>query len=357
MSAADTSRGGPLKRAHDAFALGRQLEANGLPGAAIISYLNALRSDPTLPDANYRIAMLYLTRDQVAEAAKHLAAEVEHHPKNDAAVRQFGLCLARLGDTGRAIRILERLERHSPREGENWRALGFAYLAAKRPREAESALRRALRLPPTTVEERRDLGAALGALGRDAEARVQYRAALALAPRDAPTWLNLGNLERRAGQRDSALACYRRAEAGDSSFALALEAQTQLLRELHRDDEAVAAYRRWLARHPDHHGTRLEAVQFLEALGRADEALDLARAGTRQPVDSGQPHVILAMVLRGRGDSAGALVELRRAEALYRKHPAEQEKVRKTIAAMRAAAPESLRAIFAADSVAAAGRR
>ncbi|TMQ70193.1 MAG: tetratricopeptide repeat protein [Candidatus Eisenbacteria bacterium] len=353
----DTSRSNPEKRAHDAFALGRQLEAQGAPGAAIVSYLNAVKFDPTLPDAHYRIAMLFLTRDQLGEAAKHLAAEVEHHPKNEDAVRQLGLCLARMGDSERAIRSLERLARHSPREGENWRALGFAYLAAKRPREAEAALRRALRLPPATVEERRDLGAALGALGRDAEARVQYRLALALAPTDAPTWLNLGNLERRAGRRDSALACYRRAEASDSSFALALKAQTQVLRELNRDDEAVDAYRRWLTRHPDHHGTRLEAVQLLEELGRSDEALALARDGTRQRVDSGQPHVILALVLRGRGDTPGALVELRRAEALYHGNPPEREKVRKTIAAMRAAAPDSLRAIFDADSVAASGRR
>jgi len=65
----------------------------------------------------------------------------------------------------------------------------------------------------------------------------------------------------------------------------------------------------------------------------------------------------LYLVLRGRGDTPGALVELRRAEALYHGNPPEREKVRKTIAAMRAAAPDSLRAIFDADSVAASGRR
>jgi tetratricopeptide (TPR) repeat protein len=342
------------QRARDAVALGFQLEASGTPGAAIASYRNAVKFDPTIPDANFRMAMLFLTRDQVGEATKCLAAEVEHHPENDEAIRQLGLCLARLGDADRAIQHLERLARRQPKEGANWHALGFAYLAARRPRDAESALRRALRLPPTTVEELRDLGAVLGALGRDAEARAQYRRALKLDPRDPPTWVNLGNLERRAGRPDSALACYRRAEAGDSSFALALQGQAQLLNEMKCDGEAVDAYRRWLLRRPDHHGARLEAVRLLDAIGREDEALALAREGTHQVVDAGQPHVILGMVLRGRGDTRGALAQLRRAEILFRGNADEQERVRKIIAALRASAPDSLRPLFTADSVAAA---
>ncbi|MEK7331397.1 MAG: tetratricopeptide repeat protein [Candidatus Eisenbacteria bacterium] len=353
-SPGDSAIRNPAQRARDAYALGRQLEASGAPGAAIASYRNAIRFDPAIPDANFRMAMLFLTRDQVGEAVKCLAAEVEHHPENGEAIRQLGLCLARLGDTGRAIQHLERLARRQPKEGANWHALGFAYLAARRPRDAETALRRALRLPPTTVDERRDLGAALAALGRDGEARTQYRRALELDPRDPPSWVNLGNLERRAGHPDSALACYRRAEAGDSSFTLALQAQAQLLREMKRDGEAADAYRRWLDRHPDHHGARLEAVRLLDAIGREDEALALAREGTHQVVDTGQPHVILGMVLRGRGDTRGALAELRRAEKLFRGNADEQERVRKIIAALRASAPDSLRALFAADSVAAA---
>jgi tetratricopeptide (TPR) repeat protein len=356
-SPGDSSVRNLSQRARDAYALGRQLELNGLLGAAIASYRNAVRFDPAIPDANFRMAMLFLLRDQVGDAAECLASEVEHHPENDDAIRQLGMCLARLGDTGRAIAHLERLARRRPKEGANWHALGFAYLAAKRPRDAETALRRALRLPPTTADEHRDLGTTLGALGRDAEARNQFVLALELDPRDAPSWVNLGNLERRAGRADSALACYRRAEGADSSLALALQAQAQLLREMKRDGEAADAYRRWLDRHPDHHGARLEAVRLLDAIGREDEALALAREGTRRAADSGQPHVILGMVLRGRGDTRGAIAELRRAETLFRGNTDEQERVRTIMAALRGSASDSLRALFAADSVAAAAHR
>lgn len=341
------------ERARAAYDLGRRFEAGGAPAVAIVSYRNALRFDPTLPDANYRMAKLFLSRDQVGEAVKCLLGELSHHPENLDADRELGLCFARLGDSTRAIAHLDRLTRRHPKDGTLWHALGSVYLSANRPREAESALRRALRLDPTTAEELRDMGATQAALGRESEARAYYRRALRGSPADAATWLNLGNLERRAARPDSALAYYRIAEVSDSSFVPGLEAQIQLLRGSGRDAEAAAVYRRWLHHHPDHHGARLEAVRLLEAIGREDEALALAREGTERAGDDGQSFLILGMLLRGRGDTRGAVAALRRAQALYLDKPAERERVAKTIAAIQASAPDSLRSLLVADSLAA----
>jgi len=353
----DSTRMTRAQRAQESYQLGRRLEAAGSPGPAIVSYRNALRIDPKLPDANHRMAMLFLTRDQLGEAVKCLIAELTHHPENVDASRQLGLCFARFGDSTRAIAHLDSLARAHPRDGTVWHTLGSVYLMAKRPREAESAIRKALRFEPTTAEELRDMGATMAMLGRESDARTYYRRALGLSPADAPTWLNLGNLELRTARRDSALVFYRRAEAADSGFVPALKAQVQLLREGQRDREAIEVYRRWLRHHPDHHGTRLEAVRLLDDTGREDEALALARDGTERVRDSGEPHLILGLVLRGRGDTRGALAALRNAEAMFQDNPTERERVDRTIAAMRASAPDSLRALFAADSVAAGKRR
>jgi tetratricopeptide (TPR) repeat protein len=344
------------ERARAAYQLGRQFEASGAPAVAIVSYRNALRFDPTLPDANYRMAKLFLTRDQVGEAVKCLLGELSHHPGNLDADRELGLCFARLGDSTRAIAHLDRLARAHPREGALWHALGSVYLSARRPRDAEGALRRALALEPTTPEELRDMGASQAALGREKEAKSYYRRALKRSPADPATWLNLGNLERRAARPDSALALYRIAELSDSSFVPALEAQVQLLRESGRDDEAADAYRRWLRHHPDHHGARLEGVRLLEALGREEEALALAREGAERAGDDGQPFLILGMLLQGRGDTRGAVAALRRAQALHSDRPAERERVARILAALQASVPDSLRAVLAADSVAATRR-
>lgn len=346
------------QRARDSYRLGRQLEAGGSYGPAIISYRNAVRFDPTIPDANYRMAMLFLTRDQVGEAIKCLLGELSRHPENVDASRQLGLCFARMGDSTRAIRHLDRLAREHPSDGAVWHALGSVYLMSNRPRQAEAALRQALRLEPTTAEELRDMGAVMAATGRVSEAKSYYRRALKLSPADAPTWLNLGNLERRASRPDSALTLYHNAEAADSGFVPGLEAQIQVLREARRDRDAIEVYRRWLRQHPDHHGARLEAVRMLDQSGREDEALALAREGTEQVRNSGHPWLILGMVLRGRGDTRGAMAAMRRAERLFKDDPPERDRATRTIAALRASASDSLRALFAADSVAAGrGRR
>ncbi len=338
------------REAREQFELARTLEAKH-PATAILTYRKALRLDPALREANYRIGLLFNTRAQWTEAAKSFAAEIERHPEHVDAARELGIALARAGDPARAIPQLERLARRRPQDGRMWHALGFAYSRAGRAREAERAIRKAIALPPHDVEEHRDLGALLASLGREREAREEYRRALVLAPGDPATWINLGNLERRAGRRDSALTCYRRAVEGDSLFALGYQGQVQVLRELKRSAETVEVFRRWLARIPAEHGARLEAVQLLLAMGEGDEALALARAGVEASPRSGPPLAIYGMALAGRGRHREALARLREAQKSFGPDAGEVERVEKMIAVLRAGAPDSLRALFQADSI------
>jgi len=356
-AAVDSAFPGAARRARDLYAQGRSLEAAGRGGPAIVSYRNALRIDPTLPDANYRMAMLFLTKDQVGEAVKCLVKELEHHPGNVDASRELGLCFARFGDYPRATKHLEQLSRAHPKDGSVWHALGSVYLAAGRPADAEKALHAALRLSPNDAETLRDLGATLSAQKRDPEARAYYRKAVSLDPRDAASWLNLGNLERRAGRPDSALALYRRAEAADSGFAPALEAQVQILSAAKRDAEVLAAYRRQLAQHPEHHAVRLEAIRMLESQDRDAEALALALEGVEKVPDDGQSHLVLGLVLRGQGNTHGAMTALYKAQRLFAGKPAERERVTGLINGIKASSPDSVRAGFRADSLASLPRR
>ena len=138
----DTTKVGNAERAREKYALGRSLEEQNQPGAAIAAYRTALLFDPALPDAAYRIGLLFLTRDVLAEAAKFFALEIQHHPENDDAVRELGLTLTRLGRHDRAIDHLTRLTKRSPNHDENWRALGFAL------RRGRTQAGRGGRLPP-----------------------------------------------------------------------------------------------------------------------------------------------------------------------------------------------------------------
>jgi superkiller protein 3 len=342
---------GNAERAREKYALGRSLEEQNQPGAAIAAYRTALLFDPALPDAAYRIGLLFLTRDVLAEAAKFFALEIQHHPENDDAVRELGLTLTRLGRHDRAIDHLTRLTKRSPNHDENWRALGFAYAAAGRKQDAEAAFRRAIQLGLRRAEEHRDLAVLLASEGRDREARAEYQLALEVEPKDATVWYNLGNLDRRAKQPQAALENFRRATAYDSTFGLAMQGEVAVLRDLKRDAEAGEVYRRWLRANPLDHETRLAAVRLYDDIGRNDVAVEIGLEGVRRAPRSAEAHRILGLAYEANSQSRLALEELRRSASLFGTGD-DSLHVVKLIGTMRARAPDSLRAVFAADSAA-----
>lgn len=348
---ADTTARRRLEHAQQQYQLGRTLERNGARASAIAAYRTATRLDPRIPDANYRMGMLFLGVNQQEQAVRCFQAEVRYHTSNADAARELGLALARLGKSDQAVTQLEKLVRRRPNDGDAWQALGFAYLSANRQRAAEIALRRAIVLPPERADKHRDLAVVLAARGNVKEARVEYQRAIALSPRDPTPWINLGNLERRANDPEKALENYREAEKRDSTFGLAFQGEIEALTDLRRDAEAGEVYRRWLRARPDDNGARLAAIRFFDRMGRKDVALEIARDGVRLKPHSAEAHLMLGMALEGAGQTRTSLDEMRRAEALF---PAGEGRDRATalIAALRSGAADSLRDLFAADSVA-----
>lgn len=344
------------RRSREALALeqyrtGMGLEDQHIPGAAIAAYRNAARLDPTLRGPHLRMGALYAAVGQHAQAAKEFAAEVTLDPGNTRAGRQLGVSLAYAGDTANAVRQLELLVHRSAKDTASWKALGFAYGLANRPADSERALRRAVALDPKDAGAWRDLGVVLAGQGRAREAREAYGKAIALAPRDGTALVNLGNLETREKRLEAALDAYRKAEARDSTLVHAYAGQVASLRALDRDEEAGAVYRRWLAVTPDAPDTRMDAIRLYDALRRPDISLELARDGVRANPRSGEAHLALAMALQAQGDIAGMLAEMRKAAAML-PQPEQRARMLATIASMRSRAPESQRAIYAADSLA-----
>jgi len=141
------------------------------------------------------------------------------------------------------------------------------------------------------------------------------------------------------------------ATEADSSYVPAYQAQLSWLRKAGRENEMGAVYRNWVRARPDDLDLRLEAVRYFNDQGRSDLSVELARDGVRRSRRSPDAHLILGMALESSGDSRAALRELRTAESLY-KTPEGRTRVRSMITTMRGAAPDSLRAMFTADSAA-----
>jgi tetratricopeptide (TPR) repeat protein len=346
---ADSLRPTPERLAREQFALGQELERENHPAAAIAAYRNAIRFLPSIPEAHYRMGMLLAAAGQHSVAAKQFEAELVRQPEHRDAGRALALERAQLGDTTAAIGRLERLTRANPADEASWQALGFAYSTAGRPLEGERALRRALALNPKDADAWRDLGAVLAALKRDREAREAYAHATKLAPRDPSAWINLGNLERRMGRTDAALTAYGEAIRRDSSAALAWRGRIAVLDALGHPLEVAETFRAWLAFQPEDNSLRVETMERYDALGRKDIALELARDGVRRAPKAGAARLALGMALHEAGDERAALLEMRRAQSLLRK-PGQGERIGALIAGMRSRAPDSLRALFAADS-------
>ena len=123
--------------------------------------------------------------------------------------------------------------------------------------------------------------------------------------------------------------------------------------ELGRLDQAGEVWRRWLNVAPEDPEIREGAVRHFVKQGRDDIALQIARDGVRLLPKSGEAWWLLGEISTDTDDAKGALAAYRRALTLFRKAD-DRARVERSIVELRAAAPDSLRAWFAADSVEAA---
>ena len=351
----DTALATRRRRAREEFGRGLMLEEQRAYAAAIVSYTNSARSDPKLRGPAYRIGLLYASRQQYGPAARAFREELHRNPDDRAATTEYALALAELGDTTRPVRMLEEITRRAPGDSHAWRSLGFVYGRLQRYEDAERALRGAVGLDPKSARAWRDLGVVLAARGKDTPAREAYQRALSVDPQDETALINLGNLESRAGDHVAALAHYHEAEVRDSLQAWAYRGQVRELVALGREADAGAVWRRWLQVAPAEPEAREGAARHFVHVGRTDVALEIARAGVRLAPHAGEAWWLLGEMSTEALDSRAALTAYREAAQQFRSAD-DRARAQASIAALRASAPDSLRALFAADSAAAAAR-
>jgi tetratricopeptide (TPR) repeat protein len=133
------------------------------------------------PGEGYDWACGNLLRElgRVEEAAERFAAEVEADPDDAYAMRDWGVCLAEMGEAEEAERILTRAEAAAPLVvgGEAAAARARLRLEAGRAGEAVLVLHDAIERDPLESDLRRVLADVLEALGRESEAAWERRQA------------------------------------------------------------------------------------------------------------------------------------------------------------------------------------
>lgn len=113
------------------------------------NYLRAVKSDPTLYDANLHLARLYLRLKRLPEARKQLEGALEKAPDNALVNAGMGELLLEEGDVEQARLSFEKSVSRDPNLPDARLGLSRAALQAGRVEDAETAINDALKLDPT----------------------------------------------------------------------------------------------------------------------------------------------------------------------------------------------------------------
>lgn len=229
-----------LHRARDAFQAGRVDEA-------LSAYRAVIAERPDTADAYRHMAFIHWESGQAVEAVRTLEAAVKAGVSQIDIQVKLGIYLAELGDTARAIPLLQALPDD---DSEALNALGLAFARAGRAREALATFARALQIDPTNALAHQNIGTVHLSAGDLVQAERELRLALDVDPTLPGAHTTLGVLLARTNRRPEAITVWQRAVDLDPTEFFALYNLTIELLRMGRAVEARTYGERFLATAP-----------------------------------------------------------------------------------------------------------
>lgn len=268
---------------------------------AIGGYRRALALRPTHVAAKVNLAKALSEKGLRGEAKALLVEAATSDAADTDAHYNLGVVLLRENDAKGAMQAFQRALKLSPRHGPSLNNLGVAQEALGDPKRAVESFKLATAADPTSAEAPFNLGLALLKLGRSIDAAKAFETALKREPQSSGPYVQLGSIYLKDGRPDRAVEAFKKAVA-------ALDAKEKessvfrLLRNRFDAERTTDAYRGL-------------ALAYL-ALGRPDDAVAaLALAVDKLPRDA-SARAALGDALIAKGDTAGAIVQLKERLAL-----------------------------------------
>lgn len=304
--------------------------------------LDAGERDPVLV-AQLQQAIGLLEEGKPEDASAICAQALVTAPNDPEALNVAGIAAFRQGDTGAAVRHLNKAVQLAPAHADAHLNLGNVHRAGGQIAEAEAAYLHALKLSPDNLDARFNLGllqesggnfaAAIEtytdcltqkpkfpealfnlanvfkALSRLDESEDAYRAAIKHKPDFAAAWSNLGAVLYERGDAAGALDAYDRALGLDANFAEAHYNRGIALQDLGKPDDALAAYKRAIGLEPSHVGAHLNIAVILRDQNKLEDAEAAYRATIAAAPDFAKATAELGSLLMqmGRLEDAEAL--------------------------------------------------
>jgi predicted O-linked N-acetylglucosamine transferase (SPINDLY family) len=245
-----------------------------------------------------------------AEAAFVRATEL--NPHKAAVWNNLSLVVADQGRSVEAERYARQAVALDPTGVDYWNNLGNALFRQNRWAEAIQAYRQCLHHNDQYALAWNNLAAAEQKLGNLGAAQAAYERSLALNPDDLGILTNFADLIRRRGQLQRSLELLSHVLLRDPRTAPAWIAQGHIFLSLNDHAAAEAAFRSAAALAPHDYEARFNLAVALKFQWLLSEAESLVRQLLLEDPQEAAAHTLLGEILEARGQTAEALVELRR---------------------------------------------
>ncbi len=198
--------------------------------------LEALRLNPSYPEAHINLATILRRTGQMADSEREYQEAIRLQPINAGAYAGYGALLLQEGRPGDAVGEFARVVELQPEDAEGRYNLGRVLTAVGRFDQGVAQLNEAIRLRPDYAEAHHSLAVALAGRGRLNDALLEFEAEARLKPGDAGVHNNLAMLFAGVGRLDEAIAEYSaalRIQPGSEAARKGLEAAKTRKAALH----------------------------------------------------------------------------------------------------------------------------
>jgi tetratricopeptide (TPR) repeat protein len=269
-----------------------------------------LQNEPRSPSVHQLLAVIFLQRQDVQSACRHIAlslAERPHHVMSlliagraarmagdvTAALRHFELAASLAPDSAEpaflvgstlldlghpsAANVLRRLVDLHPRHGDGWCTLGLALKKDRDLKGALDAFTRAIEISPDIAKAYFYRGAISHELEKFEDATAAFQRAQELDPGATEITFNLGLSLYREGRLGDAQAAFERAVSTAPAFADAWFNMGLVCQDRHDFTGAATAFRNALTHRPDYAEAAVNLGIVLQESGSMNEAIDAYR--------------------------------------------------------------------------------
>jgi tetratricopeptide (TPR) repeat protein len=284
----------------DKYIEGVHEDRQGNHAAAISSFNDAIRINPSLRMPHLKLAALYQSEGDYTDAAKQYEIATQLDPYSATNAYNLGVCyqlLHRLADAAAAYLKALDLQPTNSKASMN---LGLVYLELGHPADATAYLRRATQLDPKSAEAWSNYGVGLDGIGQLARAERAYRQALELNT-SISTLENLAaNLIAQKKASESIAVCQQLLLRSDSAISRTRYGQALALSG--DPSSAMEQYKLALQRDPQFYLAMTEEAFLLIDEYRQVMELDepkresaLALWGASLRINPDQPRVLAAV--------------------------------------------------------------